>query len=148
MAASAALGLSRPSRIRNSAIWTALSAAPFQRLSPLTQNARPLWRAVSRRIRPTPHFSVRLKSSGIGYACWEGSSTSCAPAKAATASRASSTLKGRSNDRNPDAGRRHEQLREPHDLAALEHHLVFFARVAVRPKEIDLRDDVERYLVG
>ena len=51
----------------SSAFWMALSAAPFQRLSPLTQRARPFWKAVSTRIRPTPHLTLRLKSSGVGY---------------------------------------------------------------------------------
>ena len=50
----------------SSATWTALSAAPFHRLSPLTQRARPLSKAVSMRMRPTPHFTLRVKSSGVG----------------------------------------------------------------------------------
>ena len=48
-------------------------------------------------MRPTPHFALRLKSKGVGYACFAGSSMSSAPSNAAIAARAASTLTGRSN---------------------------------------------------
>ena len=50
-------------------------------------------------------------------------------------------------DGDPDAGRRHLDLRVE-DLLGLDHHLPFLLRRAVVEEGIDMRDDVEGDLLG
>ena len=54
------------SRIKISAICTALSAAPLRRLSDTTQRLRPLATESSSRIRPTYVASLPAASIGVG----------------------------------------------------------------------------------
>ena len=53
-------------RIRSSAIWIPLSAAPLRSWSPTTQKLRPLARDRSSRMRPTKQSSWPSTATGIG----------------------------------------------------------------------------------
>src|SRR3989338_706422 len=78
----------------NSAIWTALVAAPLRRLSPLTHSARPCATVSSRRMRPTSTSSRPAASNGRGCCRRAGSSMSRTPGAFASRLRAWSGERG------------------------------------------------------